>query len=305
MFATAPFAVAGPLWSIALSLKSLPAALKTAALSLGLLLQAPVHAGLISGSWDPEFGTALPGLSWAAYAELSASDACTAAVGNQTVGIGSGGPCADAKLNAVFLQLYDNEWFGALDWSSDSSYNSLPPHSATFAICDTALIGDSRCGGNFWNYFSLSALRIEGGSVVGLQATVNTSFLAEDPGTGTDPWPSSSMGKLFKLNFMLEGPELYCQDCTGGPIKSSSEGLRQFLVTYKDNGQAKFTDSTGKALGVVLDDKGQVLGRATSINAQFVPEPGGLALVLAALGAAALARRRRGLPATAARRHAP
>jgi len=288
-----------------LSLKSLPAALKTAALSLGLLLQAPVHAGLISGSWDPEFGPALPHLSWSAYAELTASDDCTAAVGDQTVGAGTGGPCADARVNALFLQLYNTTSFGALDWGLPSSYSSSPPHSATFAICDTNLYGDSRCGGNFWNYFSLSALRIEGGSVVGLQATVNTSFLAQDPGTGTDPWPSSSLGKLFSLKFTLEGPELYCQDCTGGPIKSSSEGLRQFLVTYKDNGQAKFTDSTGKALGVVLDDKGQVLGRATSINAQFVPEPGGLALVLAALGAAALAGRRRGLPATAVRRHAP
>jgi hypothetical protein len=290
-----------------LSLKSLPAALKTAALSLGLLLQAPAHAGLISGSWDPLFGSALPGLNWSAYAELSVPDACTNTSGPQTV---ASGVCAGSKVLAVFLQLYDTG-FGALDWSNPASYASSPPGSATFAICDSSVSGNSaytsRCNSNFGNYFGLSALRIDGGSVVGLQASVGATFAAVNPGGGPDSWPSTALRNNFTLDFGLDGPSLFCVTCPDGPVKSSSDGLRQFFVTYTSNDTStpKFTDSTGKALGVVLDDKGQVLGRATSINAQFVPEPGGLALVLAALGAAALARRRRGLPATAARRHAP
>lgn len=276
-----------------MSPKPLLTALKAAALSLGLLLQLPAQAGLISGSWDPVFGSALPGMSWSAYAELSASDTCTGASGTQTVGVGQ--DCAGAKVLAVFLQLY-NAPATALDWSQSASYNSSPPNSATFAVCDSSVslvqAYMDRCNNNFSNYFNLSALRIEGGSVVGLQTGVATNFLAQDPGAGTDPWPSTSLGKLFSLSFTLEGPELYCQDCSGGPIKSSSEGLRQFLVTYKDDGEAKFKDSTGQALGVVLDETGKVLGQATSIDALRVPEPAGLALVLTALGAAALVRRR-------------
>ena len=98
----------------------------------------------------------------------------------------------------------------------------------------------------------------------------------------------------FSLNFTLNGPELLCVSCDNfRGVKSQTDGLRQFLVTYTDEGPAKFTDSNGNALGVVLDENGRVLGRSTSINGQLVPEPAGLALVLTALGAAALVRRRR------------
>ena len=314
--------VARPFWSHAVSPISLPAALKTAALSLGLLLQVPAQAGLITGSWDPEFGSALPGLSWSAYAELTASDACTAAVGNQTVGTGTGGPCADAKVNAVFLQLY-NTPFGALDWSDSASYGSTPPNSATFAVCDTSVSGIQsyidRCNDNFGDYFNLSALRIEGGSVAGLKSSVGALFAAVDYEPPFDllsflVWPSlespasrrllrapslpSSANKnLFSLNFTVNGPELWCELCNRSlrRVQSETDGLRQFLVTYEsdDTSKPKFTDSTGKALGVVLDENGKVLGRSTSINGQLVPEPAGLALVLTALGAAALVRRRR------------
>jgi hypothetical protein len=281
--------------------KPLSTVFKAAAFSLGLLLQLPAQAGLISGSWDPVFGPALPGMSWSAYAELSASDTCTGTSGNQTVAAGQ--DCAGAKVLAVFLQLY-NAPATALDWSQSASYSSNPPNSATFAVCDASVSGNaaytSRCNGNFSTYFNLSALRIEGGSVVGLQTGVATTFLAQDPAIGNnDPWPSSSLGNRFTLNFTLNGPELVCVHCQTADgdddddIQSSTEGLRQFLVTYTDSGAPKFTDGDGKALGVVLDETGKVLGQATSIDALRVPEPAGLALVLTALGAAALVRRRR------------
>jgi len=80
-------------------------------------------------------------------------------------------------------------------------------------------------------------------------------------------------------------------------VQSEVDGLRQFLVTYTsdDTSVAKFSDAAGNALGVRLDERGQVLGRSTSINGplQRVPEPGSLALVAAALAATALLRRRR------------
>ena len=304
-----------------MSLKSLPAALKTAALSLGLLLQAPAHAGLISGSWDPEFGDPLSGLSWAAYAEVLVPDNdCTNLAGAQSVTTGA---CAGAKLQAVFLRLYNtiDSATGLRrpppDWSLPGTYFSSAPDVAAFSICDDELQYNpayaTRCplSRNYVDSaftFSLSELRIENGNVVGMRGSVIPWFTtAVDSNNNPINLPTSADRNLFSLEFTLNGPELWCETCTGGRVKSQTEGLRQFLVTYTSNDTStpKFTDSTGKALGIVLDDKGQVLGRATSINAQFVPEPGGLALVLAALGAAALAGRRRGLPATAVRRHAP
>lgn len=297
----------------------LSTALKAAALSLGLLLQVPAQAGLISGSWDPEFGPALPGLSWSAYAELTASDACTSAVGNQTVAAGQ--DCAGAKVNAVFLQLYNTASSAALDWSNPASYISDPPDSATFAVCDSSVKDiqsyKDRCNNNFGNYFNLSKLRIEGGNVVGLESSVGAWFAAlelkprfdllpslvwpslESPANRrllTAPsLPSSANKNFFSLNFTVNGPELWCELCNRSlnRVQSETDGLRQFLVTYTDEGPAKFTDSNGQALGVVLDENGNVLGRSTSINGQLVPEPAGLALVLTALGAAALVRRRR------------
>lgn len=283
--------------------KTFASALRVAALSavwaVGGLVQAPAQAGLVSGNWDPEFGPALPGLSWAVHAELLVPDnACTDLAGNQST---ASGPCAGATVQGVFLRLYDNATVGAPDWSNPASYSSTVPDAAAFAVCDSSVSGNaayiSRCGGNFGNYFSLDALRLEGGSVAGLQATVATIFAgAVNFGAGPQPLPTSGQGHDFSLAFTLNGPQLTCTTCPGGPVQSQLDGLRQFLITYTsdDNAAPKFSDGNGNALGVRLDQNGRVLGLSTSINgALLVPEPGSLGLVAAALVAAALLRRRR------------
>lgn len=288
----------------AMTTRPFASALRTAALSalfcVGGLLQAPAQAGLVSGSWDPAFGAALPGMSWAVHAELLIPDnACTDLAGTQST---SSGACADAKLLGLFLRLYDTP-AGAPDWSSPAAYTSSLFDAAAFSLCDSSVQLDpaftSRCGSSFGsNFFSLQALRIEGGSVVGLDATVLPGFLTlVNFGGGPQSLPTSAQGNTFALNFTLNGPRLTCTTCPGGPVQSDIDGLRQFLVTYTsdDTSAPKFTDSSGNALGVQLDQRGQVLGRSTSIDGalQPVPEPGSLGLAAAALAAAALLRRRR------------
>ncbi len=276
---------------------TLPAAVRLAALSATLLLlQAPAQAGLISGSWDPEFGAALPGLSWAVHAEvLVPNNDCTNLVGSQAIS----GDCAGATVQAVFLRLY-NTGLPAPDWNDPASYQSSVPDVAAFSLCDSSVDGNTnytnRCFGNYGNYFNLGALRIEGGNVVGLQASVGAIFATlVDFGDGPVPLPSSAQGNSFSLNFTLDGPELFCTSCEGGPLRSDTVGLRQFLITYTsdDTSTPKYSTRDGQALGALLDAEGRLLGLATSIDGRPVPEPGGLALAATALAAAALVRRRR------------
>lgn len=282
-----------------MTVPSVSTLLRTAALSAACLLQAPAQAGLVTGAWDPAFGPALPGLNWAAYAELMVPDnACTSLSGNQAIS----GDCAGARVLGVFLRLYDTG-VGAPDWDNPATYFSSLPDVAAYGVCDSSVAGDpaftSRCNGNFGNYFNLQALRIEGGSVAGLQTGVATSFITQIL-VDNVPFqlPTSAQGHQFTLDFSLNGPMLTCTTCPGGPVPSQLDGLRQYLVTYtsEDRSAPKFTNSNGDALGVRLDERGRVLGQSTSIDGPLVnrvPEPGSLALVAAALAAAALGRRRR------------
>jgi hypothetical protein len=279
--------------------KPIATALRIAALSAAWLLQAPAQAGLVSGSWDPAFGVALPGLTWGVHAEMLIPDnACANQTGNQT----TTGDCAGSTLLGVFLRLY-NTGEAAPDWTDPTTYTGAGSSATgvTFAVCDSSVATNaaftSRCNGNFnSSYFDLQALRIENGSIAGLQSDVLATF--ETFVTGQGSWPSSAQGNDFTLGFTLNGPKLTCATCTGGPIVSDITGMRQFLVTYTsdDTSTPKFRDAAGNALGVQLDENGNVLGMSTSIDGALVnpvPEPGSLGLAAAALAAAALLRRRR------------
>lgn len=277
--------------------KPIATALRIAALSAIWLLQTPAQAGLVSGNWDPEFGSALPGLSWAVHAEVLVPDnTCADLAGTQSTATGA---CAGATVQGVFLRLFDSNYTPP-DWSAPDAYQSVLPSMLTYGYCDTSVSSNpaytGRCD-SFGSFFNLSALRIEDGSVAGLQTSVGAVFGSlVTVGGVPQAWPASAQGYDFSLGFTVNGPQLACINCPGGPIDSQLDGLRQFLITYTSNDTStpKFTDAAGNALGVRLDARGQVLGRSTSINAALpVPEPGSLALAAAALAAAALVRRRR------------
>ena len=280
---TTPFLAARPLATLA-------------ALAATALLHTPAQAGLISGNYDPDFGSALPGLRWAARVELNVPNACIDLGGTQST---AGVDCAGAQVLAVFLRLF-NTSYTPVDWSAPGAYFSASPDLLAYGLCSNAVSSDpaytSRCFGNVGNYFSLSALRMEGGNVVGLDMGVSTIFPTNvNLGSGQELVPTSAQGNTFTLSFGLTGPNLVCTTCPGGPVASQTDGLRQFLITYTSNNtsQPKYTDAAGNPLGALLDERGRVLGLATSIDSQPVPEPGSLALVATALAAAALLRRRR------------
>ena len=116
-------------------------------------------------------------------------------------------------------------------------------------------------------------------------------------------FPSSAGGNLFRLTFDTDGPILECLNCRQDindpsgteDVLADTAGLTQFLITYTsdDTSVPKFTDpNTGQALGASLDSSGDYLGRFTTPQ-QAVPEPGTLALALAALTAVGWSRRRR------------
>ena len=82
--------------------------LTTSLLSTALLMATPIgaRAGLISGSWDPSFGPALPGLNWAVRAQFFVPDACTAQ--GDGVYFTNAGLCAGSSTLSFYLRLYNS-----------------------------------------------------------------------------------------------------------------------------------------------------------------------------------------------------
>lgn len=251
------------------------------ALALQFAASAPAHAGLVTGNWDPAFGPFLPNLSWSAQLQLIIPDACS----NQADGVyATTGSCAVTAVQQIRLYLYDTN-------SSPSSYFELGTYG--------------------WNF---DQVRVQAGQIVGFD--VPTAPVAEltriyDPSSNTYfSLPTSAFGNTFQLSFNLNGSSLTCLHCSNTfttadnyalPNQSAStQELKQFLVTYTDDAGTtpKFTNGGGNALGALLDGNGNYLGQGTSIDAQpsgTAPEPGTLALALAALvGSAAATRLRRG-----------
>ncbi len=263
-------------------------------LTLALAAQGSAQAGLVTGNWDPAFGAFLPGLSWQARAEFNVPDACS----TQTDGIysTSSGLCqivGNPFVN-VWLRLFDT---GFADPNDFFTVVGGPPVRSTY----WTLTG---------GFSSISNVRIVAGQVVGFDAPTTTSaqtvVCTDPPGCANlVSYPSSAGGNLFQLTFDTSGPNLACLNCRQSindplgtsTVNASRAGLTQFLVTYTDSGPAKFNDANGNPLGAVLDSEGGYLRQSTSPQSGSrqpnpAPEPGSLLLVLAALGAAGVARRR-------------
>ena len=258
-----------------------------AALVLALAGPLGAQAGLVTGNWDPAFGPFLPGLSYQVQAVWDVPDACRQLLGD---GIFStvGGPCSGATVVSAKLRLYDTGLGDPTDFNQNNAnsfnfeMNPLnPPVGGAFGITQVRVLSQQVLGVDAGQFSNLPALT----------SPTSANF------TGV---VANALNNSFGLHFGVNGPVVTCFDCSnlgGGPVPDNPDilagtaGLTQVLTTFTDRGRPALVDDNGNTLGVLLDENGVFVRQVVTTTA--VPEPGSLALVLAALGSAAWLRRRR------------
>ena len=225
---------------------------------LGLGGFGSAQAGLVSGSWDPAFGSFLSHLSWSGLAEFWVPDTCSA----QADGIYSAsGLCGGTTVNSANVT-----------FTGDLSL----PGSQTI---DFAPLG-----------LTPTAVKVAGNQVVAVATT--------GAGLGVPSGAPAAQGNAFVLQFTATSPILLCIACSqNGPdyinnapnVAASVNGMEQTFYTYTDGGAPKLVDAYGYPVGVKLGSDGDFIG----YTSQPVPEPGTWALMLGGLMAVALRMRRR------------
>jgi hypothetical protein len=230
-----------------------------------LALAGNTHAAVYSGSWDPNFGAPFTNLGWRATAQFYVPDACAAAVGTGSLGVdtyGSTANCGGIELRNTLVEFYDvtDPDKVAIDTLTVGKYTAL-------TSCD-------EYGCSFLDDQFIDSVDFVDGIVTGFV----TSFSLFNFTDG-----SFVTGRGFGLDAIICGanPDPLC-------LQNYEFALKLTLQTTSSGPNA-----AGSAL-LARDDNGTSSSSNTP-NVQFglIPEPGGLALVGAALGALALTRRRR------------
>ncbi len=231
-------------------------ALVGVAAALGTLAAVPAQAAVVVGTFDPAFGASIANLGYRGTVTLDVPAACFALSPGL---ISNGNPCSGGTI--VVLS------------STVEFYNLQEPSLPTFAS----------------QSFSFGALAVSS-IVTGSGSTllgVNTSASAPQFLTLFDDGPDGGFSTAddvnyngeFTLNFLAIDP---LQQTGNGPFytagmtaacrpTSSANACETFLPVDSNRAVMEF-----------------------SLPQLTVPEPGGLALVMGALGAALVARRRRG-----------
>ncbi len=178
---------------------SLPRALLS--LAMAGLLPGAAQAGLVTGAWDPAFGSFLPGLSWSVQATFYVPDAC---IDQGDGDYAASGLCAGVTVDSAYLRLYDT---GLAD---PNNFFQINPNSAHIDFHN-----DPSSPG-----YGVKNLRITSGQVVGFDAgRQDAGYLGLDqfltPIYGAYPTPASTVNNLFGMVFRLAGPGSTCMELPG------------------------------------------------------------------------------------------
>lgn len=254
-----------------------------AAVVLALASPFAAQAGLVTGSWDPLFGSSLPGLSYQVKADFFVPDACSDQ-GDGTFSVISGA-CAGSNLVRARLRLFD-------PGSDPNNFDLRDDNSFWFDMAAP------------FNDYGVAEVRVQNAVVVGVSAglAVNLPALTPPSAATFNGVVATALGNSFGVHFTVNGPVVTCFQCvlpggmpsTDNPnVLAGTTGLTQFLVTFNDNQRPKSgTDARGNPIGAVLDSNGGFVRLGTDPN--LVPEPGSLGMALAALLAlGAVGQRRR------------
>jgi len=267
---------------------ALTATATRAALVVALASPLGAHAGLVTGVWDPLFGSFLPGLSYQVQAVFSVPGACSTQVDDTYIVNGVvPGACDGSTVVSARLRLFD----GAAD---PNNFLQFSANSYSFNMVPVATPPADGA-------FGVSHVRVQGGQVLGVAAgqMISGAVTPVSPVSANFTGQvASALNNSFGLHFTAFGPVVTCFDCIGvggsanpanPDVVAGTAGLTQVITTFKDNGTGKLVDASGNAIGVRLDGRGEVIG----LTSTPVPEPGSLPLVMGALASAAWMRRRK------------
>jgi hypothetical protein len=261
--------------------KRFPFAQRAAAMAVSLLLGTSAQAIVVTGTFDPSFGSPFPNLGYRGIGKVFVDDACLAANGFVWWDASCGGSLQYGQ--AMGLLSATGEMYDA------RLLPGTPPTLASVTFQSTQP--------NPGNDLPMWGVYIQGGQVLGFD-TLPIGQQAQGPINGntglgspdnSNLWPGGFFDLYFESGHYGEGCDLGTSFCSGGG-SGFAAGLAGLGPAGLPSGAVLISLTNCNADGCVRNDTS---GNPAPMRFSQVPEPGTLALLLSALGGGWFAKRRR------------